>query len=208
MLIFGKQRGLLVASTTLIAATIFCYLLPGYATHFLRFGAALAFGSLVALGWKTGMIARFVVMPRLLLGASVGGIVALWALPPDAQPLEVIAASLCGCGMIAAFLKNDRLRLVPLSAWIGRISYSIYLVHGLVIDYAYKVFDQHVSPFESNYIRALLLFAKIVIVASALSYFLVERPGIKLGRAWARRMFGGRSILTDAQIVPTKAAVD
>ena len=37
-----------------------------------------------------------------------------------------------------------------------------------------------------------MLFAKTVLVTSALSFFVIERPGIRLGRVLALRLFGSR----------------
>jgi peptidoglycan/LPS O-acetylase OafA/YrhL len=73
-------------------------------------------------------------------------------------------------------------------AWLGMISFSVYLLHPLVFD-AYRsvpaLHRKHTMPVQ------VLLFAgcvALIIGLSALTYYLVEKPGQRLGRrvaAWA-----------------------
>lgn len=63
-------------------------------------------------------------------------------------------------------------------AWVGRISFSIYLVHGIVLDYlpADKIPDKLDTP----------SFVLIVLALSALTERFIERPGIRLSKALAK----------------------
>ena len=75
-------------------------------------------------------------------------------------------------------------------AWLGMISYSVYLLHPLVFD-AYRsvpaLHRQHTLPVQA------LLFAgcvAVVISLSAVTYYSVEKPMQRLGRRFAGRRPG------------------
>lgn len=68
--------------------------------------------------------------------------------------------------------------------WLGRISYSIYLLHMLVL-YAAKDLLARVAPdlAQPAYLAALLVLVLPASIAiSALTYRFIERPGIAIGR--------------------------
>ncbi len=73
-------------------------------------------------------------------------------------------------------------------AWLGMISYSVYLLHPLVFD-AYR--SVPVLHRKHTLAGQALLFAgllAVIIGLSALTYYLIEKPGQRLGRrvaAWA-----------------------
>jgi peptidoglycan/LPS O-acetylase OafA/YrhL len=99
-------------------------------------------------------------------------------------------------------------------AWLGMISYSVYLLHPLVFD-AYRdvpaLHRKHDLPVQ------FLLFAgclAVIIGASALTYYLVEKPMQRLGRVIARRLdsspdgyaTGAGSAVAEARDGPAAAA--
>jgi peptidoglycan/LPS O-acetylase OafA/YrhL len=63
-------------------------------------------------------------------------------------------------------------------AWIGRISFSIYLVHGIVLDYlpAKEIPEKLDTP----------SFVLIVLILSYVTERFIERPGIELSKSIAR----------------------
>lgn len=76
---------------------------------------------------------------------------------------------------------------IPVLQWLGRISYSVYLVH-IPILYAVFHFLSHAAPELQNwgFLATALLFTLIATVGvSALTYHWIERPGINLGRRLA-----------------------
>ncbi|PXL88391.1 hypothetical protein DMS95_28260 [Klebsiella variicola] len=80
---------------------------------------------------------------------------------------------------------NDLFGLLSLrtSKSLGEISYSIYLMHGIVL----FVFFKLVFPYEyffdfSEYIMLLPLFLLVVIVLSTFTYLKIESPFIVMGR--------------------------
>jgi peptidoglycan/LPS O-acetylase OafA/YrhL len=69
---------------------------------------------------------------------------------------------------------------------IGRISYSLYLVHALVLDFAPPWFE--VGPPDDA--GRIMRFFGISLVISAATYVLIERQGNMLGRVFLRRTRG------------------
>ena len=81
-----------------------------------------------------------------------------------------------------------RMRIPRWCAWLGVISYSVYLLHPLVFD-AYRsipvLHRKHTMPDQFLFFFGLLA---VIIGLSALTYYLVEKPMQRLGRrvaAWA-----------------------
>ena len=94
--------------------------------------------------------------------------------------------------MISAFfilvvLGNDLFGLLSLrsSVLLGEISYSIYLVHGLVL---YTLFTLvHPLPIEtmslSQFLLWLPLVSVVVVLVSTVTFLLIEQPAMKLGHS-------------------------
>lgn len=73
---------------------------------------------------------------------------------------------------------------LPLLQWLGRISYSIYLVHMLVLEASSSLIfqaDPAISKFQHVALAMPLTLAG-TLALSAVTYALIERPGIELGR--------------------------
>jgi peptidoglycan/LPS O-acetylase OafA/YrhL len=74
--------------------------------------------------------------------------------------------------------------------WMGERSFSLYLLHPLVITYLtyyskmYLSIQQALEPFVGNwaYLPCLMLTLAIVVPLSGLTYLLIERPAQKLGK--------------------------
>jgi peptidoglycan/LPS O-acetylase OafA/YrhL len=68
--------------------------------------------------------------------------------------------------------------------WIGAISYSVYLLHVMIL---WQLLPRLTAAPGSRFVLGIVAVFPLVIVASAVSYFLVEMPGIAVGRrvvAW------------------------
>jgi peptidoglycan/LPS O-acetylase OafA/YrhL len=80
-----------------------------------------------------------------------------------------------------------RNRKIPrVAAWLGLISYSVYLLHPLVFT-AYRtlpVSRRHLGPAEQILLAVILV--ALIIGASAVTFYLVEKPMQRLGRRVAR----------------------
>jgi len=81
-----------------------------------------------------------------------------------------------------------RLRIPRWCAWLGMISYSVYLLHPLVFD-AYRsipaLHRTHTMPDQVLFFAGLVV---VIIGLSALTYYLVEMPMQRLGRRVAARV--------------------
>lgn len=72
--------------------------------------------------------------------------------------------------------------------WLGRISYSIYMTHMLVVIFAIYCLSKLAPGIEENWMLAMLLITasvSLVLPISWMTYSLIEAPGIALGRKLA-----------------------
>jgi len=116
----------------------------------------------------------------------------------------VLAGATFGAGMLL------RHRTVPrMLAWLGLVSYSVYLLHPIVLN-AYRSIPvlHRPHPFAVQAGLAAGILA-VVLACAALSYYLVEAPMQRVGHRFARRLqtrFGPDAI-TDDLPVPDAPAV-
>jgi peptidoglycan/LPS O-acetylase OafA/YrhL len=104
-------------------------------------------------------------------------------------PLMLLGTMLYPAGLIARFLELGLLK------WIGRLSYSLYLWQQLFFT---GHFYKPLGIWQSFPLNWLLLFA-----CAAGSYYLVERPTMKLGRRLAPPATPGRA---DTEVNPVALA--
>jgi len=96
----------------------------------------------------------------------------------------LLAAATFGLGMAARNRKIPRF-----AAWLGVISFSVYLLHPLIFD-AYRsvpalhALDHRAIPVQLGTFAALVV---VIIAASALTYYAIEKPMQRLGRWVAGR---------------------
>jgi peptidoglycan/LPS O-acetylase OafA/YrhL len=80
-----------------------------------------------------------------------------------------------------------RWRVPRWCAWLGMISYSVYLLHPIVFD-AYRsvpvLHREHTMPDQFLFFAGLLA---VIVALSAVTYYLVEMPMQRLGRRVAAR---------------------
>jgi peptidoglycan/LPS O-acetylase OafA/YrhL len=91
--------------------------------------------------------------------------------------LTSFAAMICGVAILHHASNKTGLK-DNFIAWLGRISFSIYLVHGIVIDYIPT--GTMMPKIDTPACLA------IVIAISWLTQRFIERPGIALSKAIAR----------------------
>jgi peptidoglycan/LPS O-acetylase OafA/YrhL len=91
------------------------------------------------------------------------------------EALTYLAAMAVFCGALAL-----RTRAFPRPLiYLGTISYSVYLVHAVVI---------HVVPRLDNPVLTIAAWIALVVLVSAITYRLVEKPAQDLGHRLARRV--------------------
>ena len=94
---------------------------------------------------------------------------------------KIISAYSLGMAIFLVAVLHGGLRN-PVMLWIGRISYSFYLLHGVVIHTCNYELNVHPAWRALNAGLICLVVLLLSLAAAQLSYSLVERPGIKLGR--------------------------
>jgi peptidoglycan/LPS O-acetylase OafA/YrhL len=164
----------------------------------------------LALGALIGIAATNATqLPHLLARASSVAGVALFVaasafiggttpFPGAAALLPTAATALLIVGglTVRAPLPNRALCLAPLR-FVGRISYSVYLWHWPLV-----VFAAALYPTMSETAQMRLLILLITLVVATLSFYLVERPGRRIGRdarsdrVPARERWRGRNLAT------------
>ncbi|MFM0736603.1 acyltransferase [Paraburkholderia xenovorans] len=95
------------------------------------------------------------------------------------------------CGIIASAVSVAsfaRLLLVWPLPFLGKISYSLYLFHAVVL-----LAVVHVSATSLGATWSLILAALMIVPVSYLGYVCLERPGISLGGLLARKLASGRT---------------
>jgi peptidoglycan/LPS O-acetylase OafA/YrhL len=167
-----------------------------YQTPWIRVGYALPAGCLLACGW-------LLLPPRLKSGVhwdvvgigSVAAIAAITASSPQklivyypvaTMPFLVllVIAAAGSTGWFKALLS------VRPAMFVGTVSYSLYLIHYLVLIIIFRWASAHDVSGWSTAVQLLILVGSvcIVFVATLTLYYLVERPS----RRWIRRRWGIR----------------
>jgi peptidoglycan/LPS O-acetylase OafA/YrhL len=157
---------------------------------------ALMFTGTVIYRAESGQVARWkaAVIAVVVLAMTVGG--GLWhgAQHPDwgtagAQWQWQWMTSLVGAALTFGVGLLLRERRVPrILAWLGMISYSVYLLHPLILDAFRDVPTLHHA--SRGLVVQLPLAAGligVVIASSAATYYLVEKPMQRLGHKVAKR---------------------
>jgi peptidoglycan/LPS O-acetylase OafA/YrhL len=133
----------------------------------------------------------------------------VWHIPPvslnpDAagqQGRWVTSVALAGLTFAAGFAFRKR-RIPAALAWLGVVSYSIYLIHPLLVDGYRDIAWTHAQ--HPVWMQLLVAggFLAAVLACSAVTYYLVEAPMQRLGRRAAARLdarFGPDRLTARAQ---------
>lgn len=206
-LIFGAKRGLLILAIGLLGTSVGLVGMIPIAPFqwaaaqielipILHWGGALALGVLVALVRSHGLFdriannARLQFAPAVLAIVALVGIAILFVFPPvpeTAWHLQILLASAAGSMLIVAWSIKPNLPVIPGLPFIGRVSFSIYLIHAVLADYAHYL-NQTIG--FGNAFADPFVFIPLVICLAYASYRLVERPGIRLGASLSARVAG------------------
>ena len=172
-----RPWGALVATIVVAKAGFMLYSHPEHPI-WQEFGAALAYGSCFLLGallaWKGKVIGKlYHKTPRwlkyLCLGLVIIGYFGKWAsLPPLAC---------CGVLIFAQYSRISRLLDTAVPEYLGRISYSMYLLHATVLWATVILLYGKVSLLVLG-----LLYCAVTLVISHLSCVLIEEPAMRFGK--------------------------
>ncbi|PIF76533.1 peptidoglycan/LPS O-acetylase OafA/YrhL [Variovorax sp. 54] len=149
-------------------------------------GAAIANFTQLDMHRKLGESKAAPVVSWALL---IGAIVLAAVRPKDFGPVWL---TLCSAGLLYGVLLNkgfQRALSLPISQWLGRISFSLYLLHVLVLcsftSWAYLALGRGEKLSSSG--TAVLLCATVgLCLVAATLFHAVERGGIALGRRFSR----------------------
>jgi len=89
--------------------------------------------------------------------------------------------ALATCAAIGGLLHRPARRVVPGLPWIGRLAYTLYLVHGPVIDWMRPALGLTMWG-------KLIWFLPLTFGISWLIHVLVEKPMMNVGHRWAKRV--------------------
>jgi peptidoglycan/LPS O-acetylase OafA/YrhL len=84
---------------------------------------------------------------------------------------------------LSLYFHPNKLFVNPVTRWIGKISYSLYLVHFIVEKYIYVLFPVAL-PFgkTAQFVIYFLVTLLISSIVSSVTYHLIEVQGMKLGK--------------------------
>ena len=146
----------------------------------------LAVGLLIsALELRSHMFRRFTSEHFII--CTTGTIVliasAIWLHAVDSAHWQPVVALACGGAVILGVRQNSALESVgrlPFVAWAARISYSLYLLHPLVLGaLALFYFSKHFH--QPGFVLAYAALGLVIsLIAAQLSYFFVERTFLNM----------------------------
>jgi peptidoglycan/LPS O-acetylase OafA/YrhL len=153
--------------TTMFVGTVLCRYGKGEVSG--RAAAAVYGGALAVI------VAVHVlrVSPQLLPIAGAGN-AHVTRIHPEI-PTFLAAYLVFGAGLLAR-----RCRFPRILIWFGTISYSLYLMHAVVM--------YHVPWWGADKALTMIRWVALSIAVSALTYYIVEKPGIALGHRVADRL--------------------
>ncbi len=119
------------------------------------------------------------------LGVAVGGL-CLWILFANFQSLNgIIRVILMGVFFFIVSSGNTFLGILSMKPCrrLGEISYSIYLIHGLVLTMVFSIgsIRDYALGSHVQYWLSIAFCALLVVCAASLSYLFIERPGMNSG---------------------------
>ena len=104
------------------------------------------------------------------------------------RTLDLIHVVLISMFFISIVFGNDIFGILSLksSILLGEISYSIYLVHGIVLYLTFSVFNLIKIETLSikEYVTFMPLICILVVFISAFTFILIEKPGVKFGQKY------------------------
>jgi peptidoglycan/LPS O-acetylase OafA/YrhL len=88
------------------------------------------------------------------------------------------------------YFSNLRLLINPLTVWIGKLSFSMYLVHFALLRLLQEVIFPKGFPIggDVGLAAGYILLSVLTVVLSVVTYHFVEKPGMDLGKALIDRL--------------------
>lgn len=195
MLALGARRGVVAVGVGVIVSSLLLAMLgihsPSHESIF-YYGASMGMGSLLAYAeryrpdvfsnkhWEWGWLGGWAVIGVLLFIPQMNARIWWW---------ELTVAGIATCAIIAALVLRPRRMIIPGLSEVGLLAYSLYLVHGPVIDWMRPILG--VSMWGK-----IALFVPLTFGFSWLLYRYVELPMMRLGSRWGTRVEAIRIVRT------------
>lgn len=193
-LIRGRLPSWLVPVTLLVMAVVARLLyLPG---SILRYLPLFAIGMIAFECHRREWFARALRTPRAAIAAALALGLGMIAAPTPytfAMPLFGFFFTCVACGNDMGGLLRTKSALI-----LGECSYGIYLLHGILLSLLFVDAAQVVGSIAIDRLPILLPLAAVTIVlVTPVTYLLIERPAIRIGRNVSQRWTRQR-LRTDA----------
>ncbi|MHC8325122.1 acyltransferase family protein [Pseudomonas sp. LB1P83] len=142
-----------------------------------QFGACYQTGSLLHFLWVALFLVLLPFICVLAYNADYGH-----NENPYAYLISYMAGMACAIAMTLFFRKT-----IKSLAWLGTISYSVYLVHPFFLEWA-----AHATDLSAAFnVGVFLLYVLATLTLSSISYVLLEKPCVSLARTINRRLQTG-----------------
>jgi peptidoglycan/LPS O-acetylase OafA/YrhL len=153
---------------------------------------------------KAGLVFIFVATALLLSGTWLG--------QREQHTLNVawLTAMLATWGVFLAALALRNRSIPRLLTWLGEISYSVYLVHAVILTVLLRLIGANTvtsMPMIAR-IGLGLLFCGIVVAVSQVTFRLIEQPAQRFGRRLVKRLDRPNGIPTQRTGRPVPAPAD
>jgi len=178
--------------------TAFCILLIFFLhnafewSHSLKKNILLSFlGGILAAYWVRQPFLLDLAQSRLASIIAITSItIAFTAFHKSFSALPLILITIFFTVLASGNKLFSKLKARPVS-WLGEISYSIYLLHGLLLWLAtnqIKRLTTEGTLNETNYIYITLLLTPALIAISTLTHISIEKPWISIGKKISRKI--------------------
>jgi peptidoglycan/LPS O-acetylase OafA/YrhL len=150
---------------------------------------ALMFSGTLIYRAEKGEVSRIAAAALVVLVLALATVAGVWHGARYGHHWEVQWATsvLLAGATFGAGLAVRRWRVPGWCAWLGVISYSVYLLHPLVFNVYRSIPVLHRRHTMPNQVLFLAGIVAVIIALSALTYYLVEKPMQRLGHRVAAR---------------------
>jgi len=125
-----------------------------------------------------------------VLGIVAASFVAIGFMGPEGRDPPMIIWVIVFASLITSGTWMHKLVDSKFLHWIGNMSYSTYITHMFVLTAMHRFFIRHMASNDTleKFFLTIVISWPVIIIVSMISYYLIEKPAINLGRKLAKRM--------------------
>lgn len=109
-------------------------------------------------------------------------------------PVHILYGVAFGIFTLALAFNPVKLLVNPFTVWVGKLSYSVYLAHYGVAILLLNLVGDRIPAGDLNYFLVFLLLTGITLPISWLTYTIIEKPGIRLGKRIIQQLDRGKAV--------------